>query len=266
MASCLHVLQTPAPRGHFLQFHDGDGRSLVKNVGQYVLEGFRREESSLIIAAPPHLAAFLVELRRLGANPEKAVADSRLVLLDAERTLGEFMIDGHPDWNRFEKVVRAAMQKVQAGNPTGLRAYGEMVGVLWTAGQYSAAIRLEEFWNKLLQGGGFSLFCSYPIDIFSKEFQMSGVESLFCDHTHLLPTGTDEALDGSINRAMDEHLGARVHEVRPLMKHNFQPSWAVLPKGEGMILWLRKNLPKEAEAILSSARQYYFASVAALPA
>ncbi|HSU33743.1 MAG TPA: MEDS domain-containing protein [Bryobacteraceae bacterium] len=261
MACCPSVLQTPEPHGHVVQFHDNDVRTLTNNVCQYLFEGLKREESALVVVTPQHWDVFLLQLRRLGANPEKAIADSRLVRLDAERTLGEFMMDGQPDWHRFEKVISAAMRKLLAENPAGLRAYGEMVGVLWKAGQYSAAIRLEEFWNRLLQGGDFSLFCSYPIDIFSEEFQTSGLESVFCDHTHVIPTGMDETLGRSINRAMDKHLGARARELKSLISQKLRPSRAVLPKGEGMILWLRDNLPRDAEAIVSLARQYYRAAV-----
>jgi MEDS: MEthanogen/methylotroph, DcmR Sensory domain len=264
MGCCPSVLQTPEPCGHFVQFHDGDVRPLTENVCRYLFEGLSRNESVLVIVTAQHREGFLLHLRKLGANPEKAIADSRIVLLDAARTLGEFMMDGQPVWHRFEKVINGAARKLLAENPAGLRAYGEMVGVLWEAGQYSAAIRLEEFWNRLLQRDGFSLFCSYPIDIFSKEFQIAGVESVFCDHTHLISTGAEEVLDGSIERALDEHLGARAGKLKPVMEQNLRSSWAVLPKAECKLLWLRHNLPDEAEAIVSLAGKYYRATVSEL--
>jgi hypothetical protein len=57
-------------------------------------------------------------------------------------------------------------------------------------------------------------------------------------------------LDGSIERALDEHLGARAEKSEPVMKQNLRSSWAVLPKAECKILWLRHDLPYEAEAIV----------------
>ena len=260
MACFSHVLQTPEPHGHFVQLYDRDAGLLSKNVAHYLSEGLKRDEGAVIIATPQHRDAFVLELEKLGVNTEQAVSESRLLLLDAQRTLGEFMIEGQPDWERFERVVRAAMSTVQAGGRARLRAYGEMVGILWTAREYSAAIRLEEFWNKLLQGGGFTLFCSYPIDIFAKDFQISGVDALLSDHTHLISNGADESLESAISRAMDERLGHQAHGLRLLIKANYRPSWAVLPKAEGSILWLRSNLPHQAEEILSLARQYYRAS------
>ena len=260
MECVSQILGTPKPHGHFVQLYDGDAKILSINVARYLCDGLIDNEGGIVIATAEHGAAILAELQKLGVNTSQVIDESRLLMLDAQCTLGEFMIDGHPDWNRFEKAIGAAMRKVEAAGPARLRAYGEMVGILWTAGQYTAAVRLEEFWNKLLEGDKFSLYCSYPIDIFAKDFQISGVDALLCDHTHLIPTGTDECLENAINRAMDERLGARARGLRLLIKANYRPSWAVLPKAEGIILWLRNNLPHDAEEILNLARQYYRAS------
>ena len=93
----------------------------------------------LIIANLRPKDAFILELGKLGVNTEKAVSEGRLLFLDAVRTLGELLIDGQPDWVRFERVIGDAMRKVQAAGPTGLRAYGEMVGLLWDRGEFPAA-------------------------------------------------------------------------------------------------------------------------------
>jgi len=263
MSAFAEVLKKPEPHGHFVQLYDRDATILSRNVASYLAEGLKHQEGALVIATAEHRDAFLHNLEKLGVNTELAISESRLLLLDAERTLGKFMIDGSPDPARFAKTVSAAMEKVQSSGVTGVRAYGEMVGVLWTARQYTAAIRLEEFWKNLLAAGGFSLFCSYPIDIFAEDFQISGVDSVLCDHTHLIPTGTGQLLESAINRAMDERLGSRAHSMKQLIRANFRPAWATLPKPEATILWLRNNLPGEAEGILSLAREYYRAAESA---
>jgi hypothetical protein len=258
VSSFSQLLQKPEPHAHFVQLYDQDAGLLARNVAQYLADGLQRNEGALVIATPEHGVQFVLELEKRGVNTGRAIAHSRLLFLDATRTLGEFMLGGMPDWKRFERVISAAVRNLQAAGPMGLRAYGEMVGVLWTAGEYSAAIRLEEFWNKLLEAGGFSLFCSYPIDIFARDFRIEGVDALLCDHTHLVPTGSEEALESAIDRAMDERLGARADGLRRIMTENFRPSWARLPRPEAKILWLRNNLPNEAaEDILGLARRYY---------
>jgi DcmR-like sensory protein len=161
-----------------------------------------------------------------------------------------------PDPELFSSVVGEALQGVQArAVHTGVRAYGEMVGLLWKAGEYAAAVRLEELWNELLKSKDVTLFCAYPIDVFSPEFQAGKVDALLCAHTHLLPL--DTALEGALNRAMDEVLGARVDGLRRLIQTNHRPSWGAIPKAEALVLWLRNNLPGSADQIINLARQYY---------
>ncbi len=44
-----------------------------------------------------------------------------------------------------------------------VRAFGEMVAVLWDQGQNAATVRLEHLWHKLCpEEKDFSLFCTYP--------------------------------------------------------------------------------------------------------
>jgi Histidine kinase-like ATPase domain len=43
-----------------------------------------------------------------------------------------------------------------------VRAYGEMVALLWDAGLVNDAVQLEEMWGSLGLSHSFSLFCSYP--------------------------------------------------------------------------------------------------------
>jgi hypothetical protein len=59
---------------------------------------------------------------------------------------------------------------------------------------------------------------------------------------------------------MDECLGARAGEVRVSMKAGIPSLGLALPEAESAILWLRNNVPDEAEGILAAARNHYEAS------
>jgi hypothetical protein len=130
-----------------------------------------------------------------------------------------------------------------------------MVGLLWRAGQREAAIRLEEYWNRLLESSNISLFCGYPIDVFADEFQAAIIDPVLCNHTHLVPV--EGALETALHRAMNEVLGVRAEGLRSLMKANHRPSWGEVPRPEATILWLRNNLPGSAREIIQLTRQYY---------
>jgi hypothetical protein len=255
------LLENAEPEGHLVQLYDADEELLTRNVSSYLWEGLKLGDGLLVVATPDHREAIPRRLEELGADHERAVREGRLVFLDAQETLDRFMVDGQPDWDRFEAAVGSALREVHARvNGKGLRVHGEMVGILWKAGQRSAAIRLEKFWNKLLTSITFNLFCAYPIDVFGDDFQLAEIDGLLCAHTHLLPGGAEADIESAVNRAMDEILGARAERLRPLIKANYRPSWAAIPRAEAMVLWLRNNLPDYAHEILDRARQYYRAS------
>jgi hypothetical protein len=258
------VLAKPAPQGHFVQLYS-DLRPLTRNVGRYLAEGLRRGDPQLVIASREHNEAFCSEIEAFAIDPHVALESGGLLLLDSQRTLAEFMVHGQPDWLRFKNTIEEAIDRLRpTGDGVTLGAYGEMVGELWAAGEYSAAITLERFWNELLCAVGFNLFCAYPIDVFGEEFQMNGVDAILCDHTHMLPTGDDRELENAIDLALGEILGTESDGVRRTMASNYRPSWGVVPKAEGTILWIRKNLPGEAGEVLRLAGLHYHASQSAV--
>jgi len=185
-----------------------------------------------------------------------------MLLLDAQETLDGFMLRGQPDWERFQSTVGAAVRQAREQAPhSGLRTFGEMVGLLWKAGRYSAAVRLEHYWNKLIASNGLHLFCAYPIDIFGPEFQTGAVDALLCAHSHVLPCGREENLEAAIHRAMSERLGPKAEGLGILVEESYRPSRATISKAEATVLWLRNNLPHHADDILARAREYYRAGL-----
>jgi len=258
MSPWERLLERPHSRGHFVQLYEADEVALTKNVGHYLWEGLRRGDGVLVIATPEHQELFSKHLDSLGADLAQAIGTQQLNFWDAQQTLAQFMVAGQPDWQRFEKVIRGAMRQVRpTERAEGLRAYGEMVGILWKARQFAAAIRLEQFWNKLLEQSSFSLYCAYAIDVFGKEFEVANLEGVLCTHTHMVPSQPDGKLETALNRSMDEILGPKADALRVLIKANHRPAWAVMPTAESIVLWLRKNLPEHADQIVSRARHHY---------
>ena len=231
-----------------------DPAPLVRSVGRYLADGLAAGEGAVVIAAGPHREAFLGELRALGADPAAAVAAGRLVVLDAQETMAGFLADGQPDRELFEATVRPVLSTLRARCPAGVRAYGEMVGILWEAGRFAAAIRLEEFWNALLHDGGFRLFCAYPIDVCGDGFTPADVDAVMSSHTHVVPTGAE--LEPALDRAMQDVLGTSAAALHRLMDADSRPAWAALPRAEATILWLRANVPSLTGAILTRTREY----------
>lgn len=194
MSPWERFISKPQARGHFVQFCEPDDKtSLVRNVSLYISEGLKCGDGVLLITTAENRDAFVRELGRLGVDTLSALDEKRLVCADAQDTLARFMVAGQPAWDKFETAVRRAMREVRPARDQGaLRAYGEMVGLLWSARQFSAAIRLEQFWNKLLARSSFNLYCAYSIDVSDRESQIQALDRVLSTHTHLIPNHTSK--------------------------------------------------------------------------
>ncbi len=257
MVSPGSEISEPKPHRHLVQFYDGDLRPLARSVSSYLAEGLARGHAGVVIAVPEHAGAIVEQLEWAGVDSATVLANGRLTLLDAHETLAQFMVDGLPDAARFDQIVAAKVREMQAARP-GLRAYGEMVGVLWEAGQFSAAIRLEGLWNALLSERDFELFCAYPIDVLSEDFHAAELDAVMCTHTNVVASRA--SLEGALDRAIGDVLGTNAAVLHGLMTSHYWPAWATLPRAEAIILWLRSNAPDHADAILARAREYSLAA------
>ena len=254
MSQALELAPRHDAGKHLVQFYDASPAVLVENVAAFIDEGLLLGESVVVIATTEHSDAFMTALSRGSGE----LRSRRVVFLDAQATLDRLMRDGRPDWRRFEDVIGGTIRGLRRANPAApVRAYGEMVGLLWAAGRVEAAVQLEKFWNVLAGGEEFSLFCGYPIDVFADAFDVAHVHELLCAHTHVLPGGNASAMEAALDRAMSEVLGDQAEVVRRGAGAASHPAWGTVPGVEATILWLRNHQPAYAAEILSRASMYY---------
>jgi hypothetical protein len=247
------------PQRHVVQCYGSDAEQLFQNVGRYFAEGFAVGDGALLIATPAHNEAFIAAMAREGIDTGAAMREGRLVVRDAQETLDQLLVDSQPDGDHFDIVVGGLIRTMRKDSEhRGLRVYGEMVGVLWKGWQFAAALRLEEYWNKLLTQEDVSLYCAYPIDIFGLEFDPKVVHQVLCAHTDLVPSAGN--LSVALERAMEDVLGPRVDGQWPRIKAHDE--WGTLPSAEATVLWLRANLPYGADRILRRAQEHLRAGAA----
>jgi hypothetical protein len=170
---------------HAVQFY-GDDASLFTTVAGFLSQGFVDGHPAIVIATRDHRSAILEHLRGRLIDVDQAQRVGSLIMLDAQETLDRFMDGNVPNPYRFEESVGKLIEQVLEGREDRvlIRAYGEMVDVLWKEGKSDAAIRLEVLWNKLAQRFGFALLCGYSIGNFYKE--MKGFEAICREHTHVV--------------------------------------------------------------------------------
>jgi len=167
------------PADHHVHFFETD-ETLSSVVGEYLSAAVLTGDAAVIVASEPHRALFAAALAAAGVDVDAAVRDGRLWLRDAADTLASFTRDGELDPARFESTMGGLVRDAAAaGRP--VRVYGEMVALLWDAGDVTGAIDLERLWNDLSDRIAFGLFCAYPARLFSGEAGADGFGQV-CQH------------------------------------------------------------------------------------
>jgi MEDS: MEthanogen/methylotroph, DcmR Sensory domain len=137
--------ESQEPHRHLVQFYKADEALFARNVVDFLTGGLKRGDALLVITTPERNVAFSDGLSESGIDPSTAIRERKLLLADAEQTLRRFMLNGQPDRARFERTIGALIREVRPRpDHGGLRAYGEMVGLLWQKGQFAAAVHLEQ--------------------------------------------------------------------------------------------------------------------------
>jgi len=251
MTRCDQFLAHPDPNAHIVQLYRKPA-VLRETVGAYLSAGFRNGDSAVVITTPDHWAEFRKELEARGQKPSRLEQDGRLAVLDARSTLDGFMRQGMPDEGLFHLAIGSILSKITSAD-AHLRAYGEMVSLLWAERNFKAALRLEELWNALAERSPFTLLCAYEGDALAPEFHGLPAESVFLQHSHVVPAEDTERLNHAVTQAMDEVLGrAEAAVLRPLIAAT-QRRAATLSVAQATLLWFQSNLPQHGEAIRAAA-------------
>ncbi|HYE55597.1 MAG TPA: MEDS domain-containing protein [Chitinophagaceae bacterium] len=180
-----------APCDHILQIYENDEVFLEALTG-FVGGGINAGDSCIVIATEVHLKALESMLQRCGIHIESLIADNRLIPLDAHETLAKFMVNGWPDERLFEQTISAVLRKAHGPYNRRIRAFGEMVAILWAEGNYGATINLEHLWNKFCEKESFCLFCAYPKIGFTEN--MSDSINHICHSHDKLISGSEKQL------------------------------------------------------------------------
>ena len=173
-----------SPSEHMVQIYE-DSSAFLDSLESFVAGGLVAGDAVIMIATPVHLVALETRLAKRGINLSQALAADQYIALEAEKTLAKFMRNGWPDEDLFRKLVTTLLGRAKTGGRS-VRAFGEMVAILWAQGNNGATIQLEHMWHRLCHEEMFSLFCAYPKSGFTQDESISIKE--ICDtHSRIVP-------------------------------------------------------------------------------
>ncbi len=169
---------------HLVKFFE-DERNLFATVAGFIGDGLAAGQPALVIARPWHRQGILEQLGRHVSHAGSAAPLGDLMMIDAEATLSRFMADDLPDAGRFMHTIGDLVDGLsrEAGY-VPVRAYGEMVDLLWRAGRTEATIELEHLWNAAAAAHHLSLLCGYSVRHISDDIER--LQRVCCLHTDVI--------------------------------------------------------------------------------
>ena len=256
MTSWTTFIEQAPVADHAVQLYR-DVSELSRSVGAFLTAGFRDGEPAVVIATSAHWPVFAAELERRGWDPEALERKGLLTRFEAEELLDAFMDDDLPSQKRFERVVGGLIDETNARFPgLTIRAFGEMVDVLWQRGQEQAAIALEELWNELAKTRSFALLCGYHLDVFESDVQREALPEVIRTHSHTRTVEEPSRLAAAVDQALIEVLGP-VRTARIYLDVAEHVPRGALPRAQAVLSWLSTREVPFADEILERARMHY---------
>lgn len=143
----------PAPHGALLWTSEAD---LVAQLAAFVAGGVAEGQQCLLITSAAHRAGVRRRLALWGVVPVQVLE------LDADELLERLVGPSGLDTAAFEVLV-GDVARAAAGGPGGVRAFGEMAGLLAERGDAAASRELEHAWLALASSVVLPLLCSYRL-------------------------------------------------------------------------------------------------------
>jgi len=179
------VLQRAAHASvHPCHFYSDDA-SLTANVSRFLAPAFHEGQAMVAFGTPAHLRAIEKRLVAEGHDVEKARARGQYLPFDARVAMNALIEGELPAQHRFEEIIGAEVSR--AVNEFGaVRAFGEIVSLMWRDGKRQAALRLEQMWNEAIGLYPLALLCGYNVRAFTSAHDAAGVTGIIAAHTSVL--------------------------------------------------------------------------------
>jgi hypothetical protein len=168
---------------HIVRFFGVEETAFLQELVAYVSDGLKRGEPVIVITERSRKDALS---RLLGGRDD----ETQLCILEAEQMLAAISSDDGTriDGRRFDAKVGSMLRDlVSRSRSRRVRAYGDMVGILWKDGRREMAVELERYWNDLQAQIPFDLYCGYAIEAAGEPAAGDPLRAIIAEHTHVIP-------------------------------------------------------------------------------
>jgi len=114
------------------------------------------------------------------------------------------MINGWPDENLFYHLITNLLLRGRKKDRP-VRAFGEMVAVLWSQGHAGATVYLEHLWTRYCEQEQFGLFCAYPRSGFTDDLHQSLSRICACHSKIISKPDRDSMMVSDVTKVPSGH-------------------------------------------------------------
>lgn len=173
------------PLTHICEFYP-TAADRIRSVCQFIVPGLIQGEAAVVIATFENLEMLKSSLILYAIDLNDVIESGQLILLDAHKTLEKFIRNDFIDYFLFFNLVNDLLGNVQE-NFSKIRAYGEMVDILYKTRNINLTLELESLWSEVSLQYKFSLLCGYTADNFRGHHYH--IKQICTSHTHLVSKG-----------------------------------------------------------------------------
>jgi hypothetical protein len=248
------LLAEPGESCRIVQLYQDD-EFYTEAIAYFAAEGLARGESIIVAATEGHWRLVADRLRKTGCELVELLRSGQLTHLDANATLLEFMHAGMPDRVLFKAIAKDAIVRARCGGRfPRVRWCGEMVDILYASGNLRGFEQLAQFLGEVAREENTAVFCSLRMDKYDPKIYDGSFAEICRRYTHVIPAANYANHRDAVDQAVSDVIG----DIRgPLLKSliDSHEGPAMMPSSQGLLLWVKDNIPQSFAAVLARARE-----------
>jgi CheY-like chemotaxis protein len=178
----------PAGRRHDLQLYRDDA-SLCSSVIRFFEQALDAGHALVAVASASHLAGLEAEFEREAIDAAALVAQGRYTTLDSSVALDATLANGVPDCARFNTAIGPLVDRAlrtATSSPPHVTFFGEVAPILWSRGDFDAAIQFERIADEVFAARPMSVLCAYRIEA-ARDEGAPGLSAICAEHAAIVP-------------------------------------------------------------------------------